>query len=194
MVKHNNMIPNGHFHKDWQRWISTWFNQPGRKKRRRVARQLKAERVAPRPVEGLLRSAVHPPSIRYNMKLREGRGFSLEELKQAGINHKEARSLGICVDHRRKNKSVNSLQENVQRLKNYMAKLVVMPKEEMAQVQKAAEIVQLVAEAAPRAVTAEDKKFRAFALLRKARADERLVGTRMKRALEMAEKENAKKK
>jgi hypothetical protein len=37
-MKHNNQIPNGHFHKDWQRYVRTWFNQPGRKKRRRVAR------------------------------------------------------------------------------------------------------------------------------------------------------------
>lgn len=27
MVKHNNVIPNGHFHKDWQRRIKTWFDQ-----------------------------------------------------------------------------------------------------------------------------------------------------------------------
>lgn len=27
MVKHNNVIPNGHFHKDWQARIKTWFDQ-----------------------------------------------------------------------------------------------------------------------------------------------------------------------
>jgi len=36
MVKHNNVIPNGHFKKDWQNYVRTWFNQPARKKRRRT--------------------------------------------------------------------------------------------------------------------------------------------------------------
>ena len=35
MVRHNNVVPNGHFHKWWQRNVVTWFNQPGRKVRRR---------------------------------------------------------------------------------------------------------------------------------------------------------------
>lgn len=36
MVKHNNVVPNGHFKKDWQNYVRTWFNQPARKKRRRA--------------------------------------------------------------------------------------------------------------------------------------------------------------
>lgn len=35
MVRHNNVVPNGHFHKWWARNVVTWFNQPGRKVRRR---------------------------------------------------------------------------------------------------------------------------------------------------------------
>lgn len=35
MVKHNNVIPNGHFKKHWQNYVKTWFNQPARKTRRR---------------------------------------------------------------------------------------------------------------------------------------------------------------
>jgi large subunit ribosomal protein L13e len=35
MVKHNNVIPNGHFKKKWQFRVRTWFNQPARKLRRR---------------------------------------------------------------------------------------------------------------------------------------------------------------
>lgn len=27
MVKHNNVLPNGHFHKKWQRRVRTWFDQ-----------------------------------------------------------------------------------------------------------------------------------------------------------------------
>jgi ribosomal protein L13E len=36
------------------------------------------------------------------MKQRKGRGFTLEELKEAGISKLVARSVGIAVDHRRK--------------------------------------------------------------------------------------------
>lgn len=79
--KRNNMIPNGHFHKDWQRRVKTWFNQPARKYRRRIRRIKKAQAVAPRPVQGLLRPIVRCPSVRYNKKLRLGRGFTIEELK-----------------------------------------------------------------------------------------------------------------
>lgn len=31
MVKHNNVVPNGHFHKKWQRRVRTWFDQVSRK-------------------------------------------------------------------------------------------------------------------------------------------------------------------
>lgn len=127
MVKHNNVIPNQHFKKDWQQRVRVKLNQATRKKARRVKRQAKAEAIAPRPLQGLLRPAVHCQTQRYNTKVREGRGFTLEELKEAGINAKQARSIGIAVDHRRKNKSVESLQLNVQRLQAYKAKLVVFP-------------------------------------------------------------------
>ena len=127
MVKHNNEVPHQHFHKDWQRRVATWFNQPARKVRRREARKAKAAAVAPRPVAGSLRPVVRCPTAKYNRKLRAGRGFTLDELKEAKINRHEAKSLGICVDHRRSNKSEESLQLNVQRLKQYRAKLIVFP-------------------------------------------------------------------
>ena len=38
-----------------------------------------------------------------------------------------ARTIGIAVDHRRRNKSVESLQTNVQRLKEYRSKLILFP-------------------------------------------------------------------
>jgi large subunit ribosomal protein L13e len=127
MVKHNNEVPHQHFHKDWQRRVATWFNQPARKVRRREARKAKAAAVAPRPVAGSLRPVVRCPTAKYNRKLRAGRGFTLDELKEAKINRHEAKSLGICVDHRRHNKSEESLQLNAQRLKQYRAKLIVFP-------------------------------------------------------------------
>lgn len=39
-----------------------------------------------------------------------------------------ARSIGIAVDHRRTNRSEESLQANIQRLKSYKARLVLLPK------------------------------------------------------------------
>ena len=81
MVKHNNVVPNRHFHKDWQVRVRTWFNQAPSKKSRRNKRAAKAEAIFPRPVAGLLRPAVRPPTKRYDMKLRSGKGFTLLELK-----------------------------------------------------------------------------------------------------------------
>merc|ERR1712109_391992 len=115
--KRNNIVPNGHFRKDWQRMVKTWFNQPMRKKRRAATRKAKAAAVAPRPVAGLLRPVVRCPTFKYNSKVRLGRGFTLEELKAAGFNKKSCRSIGISVDYRRRNLSMESLQQNVQRLK-----------------------------------------------------------------------------
>ena len=129
--KRNNIIPNGHFHKDWQHMVKTWFNQPMRKKRRRTTRAAKAAAIAPRPVAGLLRPVVRCPTFKYNTKLRLGRGFSLDELKVlAGISKRSARTIGISVDYRRRNLSMESLQQNVQRLKEYKSKLIVFPRKE----------------------------------------------------------------
>lgn len=45
------------------------------------ARQEKAVKNFPRPTAGPLRPIVHGQTLKYNMKVRAGRGFSLEELK-----------------------------------------------------------------------------------------------------------------
>lgn len=148
----NNMIPNGHFHKDWQRYIKTWFNQPARKFRRRQNRIKKAKQLAPKPAAGPLRPVVRCPTLRYHTKVRAGRGFTLQELKVctfsnfnsfyasivvksmcifyhqgAGLNKHYARTIGIAVDPRRRNKSVESLQVNIERLKEYQSKLILFP-------------------------------------------------------------------
>lgn len=80
-MKNNNVLPNGHFHKHWRRYVKTWFDQPGRKKTRRLNRAKKAVKLAPKPLDGLLRPVVHSQTLKYNMKIRNGRGFTLEELK-----------------------------------------------------------------------------------------------------------------
>ena len=46
----------------------------------------------------------------------------------AGIPPKVAPTIGISVDHRRRNKSYESLQTNVQRLKEYRSKLILFPR------------------------------------------------------------------
>ncbi len=84
-AKRNQMVPNAHFHKDWDRYVKTWFNQPARKERSRKARTAKAARVAPRPIK-TLRPVVRCPTFKYNIKQRLGRGFSLEEVKAAGLS------------------------------------------------------------------------------------------------------------
>lgn len=121
------MVPNGHFHKDWQSYVKTWFAQPARKQRRHQNRLKKARAVAPRPAAGPLRPVVRCPTVRYHTKVRAGRGFSLEEIKRSGLNPAFARTIGIAVDHRRKNRSLESLQQNVQRLKEYRSKLILFP-------------------------------------------------------------------
>lgn len=80
-MKHNNAIPDIHFHKDWKLRVRTWFDQPGQKKRRRLLRCAKAAKIAPRPANGLLRPSVHCPTQRYNMKIKLGRGFTLDEIR-----------------------------------------------------------------------------------------------------------------
>merc|ERR1712028_295884 len=143
-MKHNNMIAKEHFKKYWQRYVKTWFDQPAKKKARRLARQQKAAAIAPRPVAGSLRSVVHPPTARYNSKVRSGRGFALAEIKAVGLGKKEAQSLGVAVDHRRRNKSVEGQEANVQRLREYRAKLVVFPKHAITPEEAGANTVRML--------------------------------------------------
>ena len=74
-------IPTLHTHDPQARNRSLTYNsQPGRKSRRRNARLTKAAALAPRPVDKL-KPIVRCPSIKYNRRVRAGRGFSLAELK-----------------------------------------------------------------------------------------------------------------
>ncbi|XP_074586341.1 large ribosomal subunit protein eL13z-like [Curcuma longa] len=208
MVKHNNVVPNSHFRKHWQNYVRTWFDQPARKTRRRLARQKKAAKIFPRPTAGPLRPVVQCPTLKYNMKSRAGRGFTLEELKAAGISKKLAPTIGIAVDHRRKNRSLEGLQANVQRLKTYKAKLVIFPRrahkfkngdstaEELATATQVQGPVLPIVRNKPRSVelvkvTDEMKSFTAYAKLRVERMNQRQVGARLKKAAE-AEKEEKK--
>ncbi len=205
---HNNILHNNHFRKDWQRRVKVWFDQPGAKKSRRNARAAKAARLGLRPLKSL-RPAVRCPTLKYNTKLREGRGFTLEELKLAGVPKKQAKGLGIPVDHRRKNKSEEGLKLNAERIKAYRERLVVLPrrskknKNEAKPDLKALDTVQNVAAAfpipagvpaeKPRAITAEEKEANAFRTLREARVKHRYEGGRLARLAKKEEEEKAKK-
>merc|ERR1712061_449264 len=179
-AKRNQMVPNAHFHKDWQRYVKCWFNQPARKIRRRASRVEKAKQVAPRPVKSL-RPVVRCPT-----------------LKSAGVSKKMAQTIGISVDPRRRNKSVESLQENAQRLKEYKSKLILFPihskkpRKGYSSAEECKKASQLEGRIMPhkkvtkrqRAMESTDdmKKFKAFNTVRQARAVARLWGIRAKKA------------
>ncbi|GAA6043183.1 hypothetical protein JCM8097_008716 [Rhodosporidiobolus ruineniae] len=201
------VLHRNHFRKDWQRRVKTWFDQAGKKHSRREARQAKAVKAGLRPTE-LLRPAVRAPTVRYNRKVRAGRGFTKAELAAAGIRRKEALSLGVPVDHRRRNRSEEGLKINVERLEQYKARLVVFPKKagkvkkgdtegadketaRVASAQKAFPLPAAVALEQPREVTAEEKEFNAYTTLRKARSDARLVGVRAERKRKAEEEEES---
>jgi large subunit ribosomal protein L13e len=196
-MKHNNQIPNNHFRKQWQRRVMTWFDQAGQKKARRTTRALKAARVAPRPVD-TLRPAVRCQTVKYNTKIRSGRGFTAQELKAAGMTRQMAMSVGISVDHRRRNRCQESLELNKARLEAYKSKLILLPKKGSAAVLAAAQTVSSVAAAFPivksvesveaaRAVSAEEVEFSAYKTLRAAQSTARYAGIRAKRAAIKAE-------
>ena len=105
--------------------LADWTGQQNRRAARRE--MLTVCVSVDRPTE-LLRPAVRCPTSRYNTKLRAGKGFTKVELKAAGIRAKEALSIGIPVDHRRRNKSEEGLKLNTARLEAYKARLVVFPK------------------------------------------------------------------
>jgi len=180
------------------------------KHRRHQKRLAKAQRVAPRPTKGALRPIVRGTTRRYNTKVRAGRGFSLDEIRAASLHPKYARTIGISVDHRRRNKSTEAFQLNVQRLKQYLGKLILFPlnagkpKKNDAKPEETKLAVQLKKRALPikqrvirekaRPINDGDTKFQAFQALRMARADARLIGQREKKAKQAAEDDKKPKK
>ncbi|ODA80187.1 hypothetical protein RJ55_03145 [Drechmeria coniospora] len=210
-IKHNQKLVNNHFRKDWQRRVRTHFDQPGKKASRRTARQAKAAAVAPRPVDKL-RPIVRCPTIKYNRKVRAGRGFTLAELKEAGVPRRLAPTIGISVDHRRQNLSEESLTINVARLKAYRQRLILLPrrsnapkkgdtKTDLSKVNKAATVSSVLPIAPTDLAVKYIKKSEmpkeieggAYTKLRQARSNARYQGAREKRIRDKAEAESAKK-
>merc|ERR1712129_202319 len=179
-------------------YIKPWHAQAARKKRRALNRKAKAAKIAPRPTAGFLRPVVHPPTQRYNMKLRLGRGFTLAELREAKIAPKLAPTIGISVDHRRRSRCTESLQENVNRLKLYKSKLLVFPKgsgkkcvkkgdtprSELANVAQNTlkEIIPIQKTALrikARKITDAEKDKSAYKILKKARTNKKYLGQKL---------------
>ncbi|KAF2009769.1 60S ribosomal protein L13 [Aaosphaeria arxii CBS 175.79] len=213
-IKHNQQIQKNHFHKDWQRRVRVHFDQPGRKQRRRNARVAKAAQVAPRPVDRL-RPVVRCPTIKYNRRVRPGRGFTLAELKEAGIPRKLAPTIGISVDPRRQNISEESLKANVERLQEFRKRLILFPRrngktkqgdasaEDVKAAKKGENNAKSVADvlAIKNDITFEEGPIgnykgeeAAFRKLRDVRSEARQLGARNKRAAAKADEEAAKKK
>jgi large subunit ribosomal protein L13e len=206
-MKHNNIIHNNHFHKNWQRYIKTWFDQPAKKVARRAARDEKAKTMAPRPLHRL-RPVVRCPTIKYNSRTRSGRGFTVSELKGAKFTKHEAQGLGIAVDYRRRNASEEGFQANVQRLKLYKSKLVVFPRNPTSRRSKKGDttkenplrntavqirtttvlpITKPNLRPKARAITKAEKSAVVTAIARKALTDGKLWGKRERRATLKAE-------
>lgn len=121
-------LSNVHLCKDWQEKVKTFFNQPGKKLRRRKIRAAKAKNLGPNPTH-LLRPGVRGQTRRYNNKLKLGRGFTLAELKLAGIKgNSYAKSLGIALDKRRKDTCDETKKLNAERIKEYVSRMILHPK------------------------------------------------------------------
>ena len=195
--------------KHWARFVKTWFNQPARKLRRSQARAAKAASIFPRPLEKL-RPIVHCSTRRYAGKIRYGRGFTLQEIRQAKLTPQFARTVGIAVDHRRQDTSEETLLVNVQRLENYKSKLILFPRKEgkfkkgeiadsTADKLKSAEAEKQntskhVINKPPRKlkekaqkISKDQKDLKVFRKLRQLRVNKFYKGTREKRAKEQAE-------
>lgn len=58
------------------------------------------------------------PIVKRGARIKTGKGFSIAEVKESGVNVGEARHLGVPVDQRRS----TSYPENVETLKEWIAK------------------------------------------------------------------------
>ena len=119
------MLPNVHLGKDWQEKVKTWFNQPGRKRRRRVHRARRQKLLAPNPTH-LLRPIVRGQKNKYNTNLSFKKRFHKERIRSAGIKGLSyARIIGIAIDLRRKDTWNETLNVNTERIKNYISRIIL---------------------------------------------------------------------
>ncbi len=101
-----------------------------------------------------MRPAVRGQTNRYNAKIKIGRGFTVRELREAGIKGVlYARSIGLAVDTRRKDTSNETLKLNAGRIKEYLNNLILYPRK--GKYDKKA----IIAEAKPEVLNGPDAKF-----------------------------------
>merc|ERR1712094_22618 len=131
-----------------------------------------------------------------------------DELKEAGISKQFARTWGISVDHRRRNRCTESLQENVSRLKLYKSKLLVFPRGSgkksvkkgdtpKSELQNVAQntLKEIIPVPKPalrikaRKITDAEKEKSAYKTLKKARTDKKYLGEKLKKAKASAEEQ-----
>lgn len=150
-----------------------------------------------------------------NRRVRPGRGFSLAELKAAGIPRKLAATVGIAVDPRRQNLSEESLKANVERLQEYKKRLILFPRrngktksgdasaEDVKAAKKGENIISSTSSILPiknvavfeeGSIANYEPTENAYRVLRESRAEARYQGARAKRAAAKAEEADAKKK
>jgi len=66
-----------------------------------------------------VRPTVYKPGTN-RLKTRVGRGFSIDELREAGIDINTARKLGLYIDKRRR----SAHKENIEALKKYVEEVM----------------------------------------------------------------------
>jgi len=205
MAKGNNVLHSAHLRKHWNkghyRGVKCFFNKMAHKKLRIQKREAKAAAIAPRPL-GKLRPLVMGMTRRYASKVRLGRGFSLAELKEAGLTGAFAQTVGIAVDHRRHNKNADTLAANVKRLNDYKAKLILFPAKEgdhkkglipdstAGQLKNVEQVTKpsvfglpaVVKTSAPEPITKEMLAAKVYQKLRAERINKRYEGVRKERA------------
>jgi len=207
MAKGNNVLASSHMRKHWNKWhyvgVRCFFNKMAHKTIRKNKRAAKAAECFPRPL-GKLRPIVMGQTKRYNTKVKIGRGFSIAELKDAGLTMAFAQTVGIAVDHRRHNKNAETQAANVKRLTDYKSKLILFPSKEGSNVVKNGMIPDSTADklknveqnitpsvfALPAvdksitsmAITKEMTEFKAYQKLRHERINKYYEGKRIKRA------------
>mmetsp|Transcript_14189 Transcript_14189/g.36241 ORF Transcript_14189/g.36241 Transcript_14189/m.36241 type:complete len:224 (-) Transcript_14189:468-1139(-) len=133
MVKHNNTTKSGHFKKTWQKRVKTWFKSPSKKLKRRNNRdQINKYLLSNGFFKKNFRPIVHCPTKVHNIRVKIGRGFSNEEIRNTEISPKMVSSLGISLDKRRKNRKKIRLF-NQKRLENYFKNIEIIEKKKAAE-------------------------------------------------------------
>ncbi|MES1902170.1 MAG: 60S ribosomal protein L13 [Paramarteilia canceri] len=108
--------------RDRRRHYTHFFDTVAKRQKRQLRRKAKLQEAETNQCSfGQLKPTVRCCSNRYKLKCRNGKGFSLRELKESKVNITLAKSLRISVDKRR-----NTMhQMNVDTLKDFMNRIII---------------------------------------------------------------------